>query len=203
MAEGVGFEPTVALPLRLISSQVPLTTQPPFHSFICNNLKTFEQLLFDNMILKSDTAHVKRNRKQTSAAKPGKVWQKTQYANLLRYVPSGTYFARIRVGGKLIRRSLESTVLSRAKLKLADLDKEERARLENHQQFASGKATFNNLLTEYRTRLEANHSIKPRTRAYYNERIEAMLKNWPDLRHCDVTKLKPEDAERSSATYVN
>ena len=30
MAEGVGFEPTVALRLRLISSQVPLTTQPPF-----------------------------------------------------------------------------------------------------------------------------------------------------------------------------
>src|SRR5690349_6666624 len=31
MAEGVGFEPTVGLPLLLISSQVPLTTQPPFH----------------------------------------------------------------------------------------------------------------------------------------------------------------------------
>ena len=39
MAEGVGFEPTVALRLRLISSQVPLTTQPPFHSFIYNNLR--------------------------------------------------------------------------------------------------------------------------------------------------------------------
>ena len=31
LAEGVGFEPTVGLPLLLISSQVPLTTQPPFH----------------------------------------------------------------------------------------------------------------------------------------------------------------------------
>ena len=31
VAEGVGFEPTVALRLRLISSQVPSTTQPPFH----------------------------------------------------------------------------------------------------------------------------------------------------------------------------
>ena len=31
VAEGVGFEPTVELPQRLISSQVPLTTQPPFH----------------------------------------------------------------------------------------------------------------------------------------------------------------------------
>ena len=33
MAEGVGFEPTVRLPVRLISSQVPLTTQPPFQKF--------------------------------------------------------------------------------------------------------------------------------------------------------------------------
>ncbi len=34
LAEGVGFEPTVGLPQRLISSQVPLTTQPPFQSSI-------------------------------------------------------------------------------------------------------------------------------------------------------------------------
>ena len=34
MAEGVGFEPTVALRLLLISSQMPLTTQPPFLSLI-------------------------------------------------------------------------------------------------------------------------------------------------------------------------
>ena len=34
MAEGVGFEPTLGLPLSLISSQVPSTTQPPFHSLI-------------------------------------------------------------------------------------------------------------------------------------------------------------------------
>jgi hypothetical protein len=32
MAEGEGFEPPVRLPVRLISSQVPLTTQPPFHA---------------------------------------------------------------------------------------------------------------------------------------------------------------------------
>ncbi|HOF47167.1 MAG TPA: hypothetical protein PLY00_02915 [Verrucomicrobiota bacterium] len=102
---------------------------------------------------------MKRNPNLSSPAKPGKVWQKTPSSNLLRYVPSGFYFARIRVGGKLIRRSLESTVLSVAKLKLADLKKEERTRLENHKQFGSGKATFDDLLAEYRTRLEANHSI--------------------------------------------
>ena len=38
VAEGVGFEPTVGLPLLLISSQVPLTTQPPFQPFIYKHL---------------------------------------------------------------------------------------------------------------------------------------------------------------------
>lgn len=37
--------------------------------------------------------------------KSDKDWQKTQYSNLIRYVPSGTYYARLRVKGKLIRRS--------------------------------------------------------------------------------------------------
>ncbi len=39
MAEGEGFEPPVALRLRLISSQVPSTTQPPFRSLLARNLE--------------------------------------------------------------------------------------------------------------------------------------------------------------------
>jgi hypothetical protein len=46
-----------------------------------------------------------------------KIWQKTQYANLIRYVPSGNYFARLRVNGNLIRKSLKTDVLSVAKLR--------------------------------------------------------------------------------------
>ena len=39
LAEGVGFEPTLGLPLSLISSQVPSTTQPPFRTLIINDLR--------------------------------------------------------------------------------------------------------------------------------------------------------------------
>jgi hypothetical protein len=31
-----------------------------------------------------------------------KVWQTTAVQNLVRYAPSGTFFARFRVGGKLV-----------------------------------------------------------------------------------------------------
>jgi hypothetical protein len=37
-----------------------------------------------------------------------KLWLKTSYANLIRYTPSGIYFCRIRVQGKLIRKSLKT-----------------------------------------------------------------------------------------------
>lgn len=47
-------------------------------------------------------------------------WFKTPYPNFIRYKPSGNYFGRVRVNGKLIRRSLETHVLSVAKLKLSD-----------------------------------------------------------------------------------
>jgi hypothetical protein len=61
---------------------------------------------------------------------------------LVRYIPSGTYFARIRIGGKLIRQSLETKVLSVAKLKLADLEKEEREKRETHKCIKSGKVLY-------------------------------------------------------------
>jgi len=45
-------------------------------------------------------------------------------------VPSGIYFSRIRVKGKLIRRPLKTTSLTVAMLRLGDLEKVERQRVE-------------------------------------------------------------------------
>jgi len=45
---------------------------------------------------------------KTGAPAAENLWQRTQYSNLLRYKPSGVFFARIRINGKLIRRSLKT-----------------------------------------------------------------------------------------------
>jgi hypothetical protein len=58
-------------------------------------------------------------------------WQKTPYTNLLRYKLSPIYFARFRVKGKLIRRSLETTTLSVAKLRLTDLKEAEQQKAQS------------------------------------------------------------------------
>ena len=129
-------------------------------------------------------------------------WQKTPYANLVRYAPSGKYFARIRVGGKLIRQSLKTKVLSVAKLKLADLEKQERAKLEGRQHLTEGKAAFRDLAKEYLERLDGSPNLKPRTKEYYRERLAAMLKSWPDLNDTDVRKLTEDDCRQWASRYA-
>ena len=61
-------------------------------------------------------------------------------------MPSGVYFARIRVRGKLIRRSLKTNATSVAKLRLADLEKTERQRIEIQGAVPSGNRRFGDAL---------------------------------------------------------
>ncbi len=116
-------------------------------------------------------------------------WQKTPYANLIRYVPSRTYFARIRIRGKLIVRSLETDSITVAKLRLADLDKQERQAAEHRDVVFTGKMTFGDCLDLYQQRLRADPNFKPKTKVYYEERTTALLKSWPGLKEQDVRKI--------------
>jgi len=58
---------------------------------------------------------------KTENSESESLWTKAPVANLVRYEPSGIYFARAKVRGKLVRKSLDTNVLSVAKLRLADV----------------------------------------------------------------------------------
>ena len=142
--------------------------------------------------------------KKTKLAPPAALgeWQKTPFLNLVRYVPSGAYFARIRVGGKLIRQSLKTKVLSVAKLRLGDLEKVERSNLEAQAALEQGDAAVQDLVKLWRERMEADHSIKPRTKPYYEERLAALLKNWPGLSRLEVRKVNAQDCQQWAGKYA-
>ena len=197
MAEGVGFEPTVGLPLLLISSQVPLTTQPPFHSFIDNDLQRNTDLQLDFLILIYDTVRMIGSKTEKDS-----VWQKTPYANLIRYKASRKYFARLRVRGKLIRRCLKTKSLAVAKLRLSDLEKGERQKAEHQTAVADGNMAFGAALAIYRQRLNANAALKPRSKIYREERIAALLKSWSELEKKDVRKISKQDCLAWAARYA-
>ncbi len=123
------------------------------------------------------------------APKQELLWQNTPHANLVRYVPSETYFARIRVGGKLIRRSLKTKVLSVAKLRLADLEKAERQANESASALEGGKMIFADALKIYLDRLAGDASLKPRTKAYYKECVSKLFQTWPEINSMDVRRV--------------
>jgi integrase len=151
---------------------------------IYNGLQVFSDFSIGNLILLLDTGRIEMSDQVKNTD-----WLKTPYANLIRYKRSGKYFARLRVRGKLIRRSLKTTRISVAKLRLADLEKEERQKAEHQDAVTDGEMTFADALAVYRQRLNADSSLKPRSKTYREERIAALLKSWPSLESSDVKQI--------------
>jgi len=142
----------------------------------------FSILLFYTMCMKTNSSDNTELR-----------WQKTPVANLVRHVQSSNYYARIRVRGKLIWKSLKTDRISVAKLRLGDFHKEERQRAAAQTAVARGKMTFADALQTYRERLKGDHSLKDRSKSYREERITALLKSWPDLNETDIAQISKAD----------
>jgi len=165
------------------ASQATLRPEPIFLSKIDGF-----SIPFDNLILQSDTARMNPERTAPRSGDEAE-WCKTPYTNLIRYKPSGVYFARFRVQGKLFRRSLKTEHISVALLRLADLEKSERQKAQSALAVASGKMTFGDALAVFKARAENNPSLKPRTKEYCAYRIAALLKSWPGLAERDVSRI--------------
>ena len=133
---------------------------------------------------KKDQMKVSRE-KQASWQKVGK--------NLHRYVPSGTYFAKIRAGGTLTVKSLETDVRSIANLRLADLEKKLRQMVLRQDELRRGRMTFGEALALFEQRKTADATLAPNTKKYYRDLIKALLKSWPELKEMDIRKLAKHD----------
>jgi integrase len=122
-------------------------------------------------------------------------WLKTPVANLIRNVQSGNYYARIRVRGKLIWKSLKTDRITVAKLRLGDFHKEERQRAAACKAVARGEMTFGDALAAYKKKVESDPNIKSATKEYYEFRIKALLESWPGLESKDVSKISRSECE--------
>jgi integrase len=139
------------------------------------------------------------------------LWTKTPVANLVRYEPSGIYFVRAKVAGKLFRKSLGTDVLSIAKLRLADVLKTERLVSEQRTSVSLGKLTFADAVKVYQERLENDPSIKKTTKKYQQETLDAIARSWPDLAATAINRISKADcldwlafyAKHYSPTRVN
>jgi integrase len=117
--------------------------------------------------------------RQDETASP---WEATRVQNLFRYRPSGTYFARLKVGGKSIRKSLKTTVFSVAELRLPDTIEENRKKEESRRRFGNGKMAFGDAVQIYRDKLELNPDLKPNSK-------------WPGVLDRDIRRIGQADCQ--------
>jgi integrase len=122
-------------------------------------------------------------------------WETTSVPNLVRYRPSETYFARFKVGGKIVWKTLDTTVFSVAKQRLPDLVRDYRSRVESNRAFASGKMTVGDAVQVYLEKVDASVSIKPRTKQYRHMLIDFIRRSWPALFAMDMRRVTERDCE--------
>ena len=155
----------------------------------------------DIWILLLYTTPMKTKRAAAHPANSKENWQKAQFANLIRYVPSGKYYARIRVKGKLVRKSLKTNVLSVAKLRLSDFERQERQRAEAGEAVAGGKMTVADAIRIHQERVAGDLSLKPRTREYHDQRIAALRKSWPGLDKAEIRSVTKTECLNWAAKF--
>ncbi len=120
---------------------------------------------------------------------------------MFRYVPSGTYYARFRAGGKVVRQSLDTSVFSVAKQRLPDKMREHRSRQESVRSFANGRMSVGDAVEVYLRKVQANVSLKPRSKDYREMMIDFIRRSWPSLLETDVRKVSERDCENWLTRY--
>jgi integrase len=116
-------------------------------------------------------------------------WEKSSISNLVRWKSSKIYFARVKISGRLIRKSLDTPLMSVARNRLAELIKQERERAEVATPDVQGKLTFGEAVKIYLERLDGNPDLKPSTKKYRRQCVGAILKTWPGLETTELRKI--------------
>src|SRR5438132_1799908 len=132
---------------------------------------------------------------------PRKTWEKSRLQNLVRH-KSGRYYARAFAGGKEVWKSLKTSHFGVAEARLAEFLKEHRERRSNGNGEVSAKMTFGEAAAIHLRNLDDNLSIKPRTRHYWRQRLDALAKSWPGLSETEIRKITQADCKKWASAYA-
>ena len=123
---------------------------------------------------------------ESSISNDGKWRTFKKHAGLMQYVPSGIYFARVKIkngrNGVVKRASLETDVFSTAKDRL-------RAKINELRQPPAECGTFAEARLLYLADVDNDHALAAETKKYWNYRTEALVKTWPGLDGMKLTKI--------------
>ncbi|HWZ95356.1 MAG TPA: site-specific integrase [Opitutaceae bacterium] len=129
---------------------------------------------------------------------------KTTVTNLLKG-ENGTYYLRVRVSGKLIWRSLETTTFSVAKLRLADKVAELRSAVgaAHAESDVSPKTTFSEAMELYKAEIKAHPRLKPRAKEFRLRSELTLRRTWPSIFDMELRRITPEACKVWLARFEN
>jgi integrase len=128
-----------------------------------------------------------------------KKWERTNVTNLLRNGQSGTYYARVKVNGKEKWRTLKTKVFSVAKLKLGDVEREERSKglvASAEALPQGGETTVERFINIYLARTKNDPALRPASKSRREIAVKAILKTWRDLPVRDTRRVTPTDCRQ-------
>jgi integrase len=90
---------------------------------------------------------------------------------------------------------LKTDKLTVARQRLADFLREEHRKAEAMENTTRGKLTFGNAAETFKSRLAASKDLKPRSIEYRLERLQALLRTWPNLENMDIGKIRKHECQ--------
>ncbi len=134
-----------------------------------------------------------------------KKWERTNVTNLLRNGQSETYYARVKVNGKEKWRTLKTKVFSVAKLKLGDVEREERSKALVATAEAlpqGGETTVERFVNIYLARTKNDAALRPASKSRREIAVKAILKTWRDLPLRDARRITATDCRQWAASAL-
>jgi integrase len=129
------------------------------------------------------------------------IWAKTKVQCLVRNSQSGVYYARARVGGKLHWKSIQTDIFTVAKARLpkalAELGRKRSKPIEN----SPAIVTFGDAAAIHLANTDARVDIKPATKHYWHQIVEALLASWPELADSKIGRITATDCRDWAANY--
>lgn len=143
-----------------------------------------------------DQSQDRTSRKNKSRlSKDGKWCSFPKVPNLLQYASSGTYFARVKIQGKIIRQSLETDVWTNAKLNLVDFLKKQQEEHANGTEFP----LFSEAVERFKQDVASDMSLKERSKHYRTICIRKIELTWPELWRKRINEITPQECKTWAA----
>lgn len=126
-------------------------------------------------------------KREQHLSKDGKWRSFPKVSHLLQYVASGNYFGKVKIKGKKVRKSLQTTVWTTAQLRLNDFLKEQR---ENRNRVDAPK--FCEAVEWFKQEIEHDTTTKQGSRTYRLMCIQKMQETWPGLWNLRLDAVTPQ-----------